>query len=103
MKTKLDLSDDDEENGDTTTEVSRLPSTPAVDKSQQQYQLVQSFGSEKQKRFLANARRSIVDSKDLDTSMTTSLETFDYHSMFAFLLILAVLVRCLQFGCFCLV
>jgi len=79
MRTKLDLSDDDDENGDLAMEATKSPKTPA-DKTQQQYRLVQSFGSEKQKRFLANARRGIVDSKDLDTSMANSLETFDYHS-----------------------
>ena len=76
----MDLSDDDDENGDMTTEVTKSPPKTPADKMQQQYRLVQSFGSEKQKRFLANARRGIVDSKDLDTSMTNSLETFDYHS-----------------------
>ncbi|XP_065883791.1 DNA-directed RNA polymerase I subunit RPA49-like [Dysidea avara] len=80
IQAKLDLSDDDDENGDMTTEVTKSPPKTPADKMQQQYRLVQSFGSEKQKRFLANARRGIVDSKDLDTSMTNSLETFDYHT-----------------------
>jgi len=96
VRTKLDLSDDDDENGDRTMEV---PKTP-VDKTQQQYRLVQSFGSEKQKRFLANARRGIVDSKDLDTSMTNSLETFDYHSK-VYVCFCPVLFGCVQLISFC--
>ena len=43
------------------------------EKAQQQFNLVESFGSEKQKRLLANARRSKVDIKDLDSSLTNAL------------------------------
>jgi len=100
VRTKLDLSDDDDENGDMMMEVTRSPKT-SVDKTQQQYRLVQSFGSEKQKRFLANARRGIVDSKDLDTSMTSSLETFSYHSK-VYVCFCPVLFGCVQLISFCL-
>lgn len=47
------------------------------EKAQQQFRLVESFGSEKQKRLLANARQSKVDSKDLDSSMSNSLPVVD--------------------------
>ena len=49
----------------------------AEEKAQQQLHLVESFGSEKQKRLLANARRSKVDAKDLDSSLTNALPVVD--------------------------
>ena len=58
----LDLSDDE---GDEAIEDATAPKT-AEEKAQQQFQLVESFGSEKQKRLLASARQSKVDGTDLD-------------------------------------
>lgn len=52
-------------------------SKTAEEKAQQQLHLVESFGSEKQKRLLANARRSKVDAKDLDSSLTNALPVVD--------------------------
>ena len=69
----LDLSDD---GGEEAMDDTRAPKT-AEEKAQQQFQLVESFGSEKQKRLLASARQSKVDGKDLDSSLTNSLPMVD--------------------------
>lgn len=69
----LDLSDDE---GDEAMEDAGTPKT-AEEKAQQQFQLVESFGSEKQKRLLANARQSKIDGTDLDSSLANSLPMVD--------------------------
>ena len=69
----LDLSDDE---GDEAMEDVGAAKT-AEEKAQQQFQLVESFGSEKQKRLLASARQSKVDGADLDSSLTNSLSMVD--------------------------
>ena len=73
LKATLDLSDDE---GDEAMEDTGAPNT-AEEKAQLQFQLVDSFGSEKQKRLLANARQSKIDGTDLDSSLANSLPMVD--------------------------
>lgn len=74
LRTRLDFSDDGV--NEEAVEDAGTPRT-AEEKAQLQFHLVESFGSEKQKRLLANARRSKVDVKDLDSSISNSLPAVD--------------------------
>jgi len=72
LRVSLDLSDDEEEEAMHV----ETPKT-SEEKTQQQFRLVESFGSAKQKRLLVNARRSKIDMKDLDSSISNSLPMVD--------------------------
>ena len=76
LRARVDLSDDDDESGKEATQDAGTPMT-TEEKAQQQFHLVESFGSEKQKRSLAIARRSKVDMKDLDSSISNTLPVVD--------------------------
>lgn len=68
LRARLDLSDDGED------EAKHAETAKTTEeKTKQQFCLVESFGSTKQKRLLANVRRSKVDVKDLDLSISNSL------------------------------
>lgn len=67
----MDLSDNDEDIEEAMDNTGMAKT--AEEKAQQQFRLVESFGSEKQKRLLANARQSRVDVKDLNSSISNSL------------------------------
>ena len=75
LRAMVDLSDNGED--DETMDVG-TPKT-VEEKAHQQHRLVESFGSEKQKRLLANARQSKVDVKDLNSSMTSTLPAVDHQ------------------------
>ena len=69
----MDMGDDE---GYKAMEAPAAPKT-AEEKAQQQFSLVESFGSEKQKRLLASARQSKIDAKDMDSSFTSTLPQID--------------------------
>lgn len=72
MKARLDLHDDI---GDETMNIGTPKTTKK--KVQQEYRLVELYGSERQKKSLANVRQSKVDVKDLDSSMNSTLAVVD--------------------------
>ena len=78
----MDLSDDDESSKEATQDAGTPMTTE--EKARQQFHLVESFGSEKQKRSLAIARRSKVDMKDLDSSISNTLPVVDNQGKIIF-------------------
>ena len=73
LRAVLDVGDDE---GDKAMEAPAAPKT-AEERAQHQFSLVESFGSEKQKRLLASARQSKIDAKDMDSSFTSTLPLVD--------------------------